>query len=431
MSSNNDNYRNRQVSNYLYHKRNTNNSNTDIVKAALIRFVTKAHPPNTIPNEKQIERGYRTAQTQIIRDGQIPRGIYEKDVESFPLNNARPPEPVPFNYPFELLQIHASGNPLITRDGHTYESRVVGRNNANTVANAMTFITDMMSSTGSLSQLLKTLRSGNSRLKQFSLDYTPTNPQTTNPQTHTVHFRYLFKFDQNQFEYTFEEGNLVILYRYCEDQKFFPAIKAPYYFKYPFSLPGKLRTIVSSLNRRSQKTETLPFQWFEDSNNNELHLNLGKCIDSYFNINNRSKMTAAFKSARYPERLYDEAQFKKEMAQLRQKSLFRRNDTDTLLERNKHERVLKFLRKVQEVFEDLGANGQLGNSQMIKKIPVHLSTYARNAKLLELKTPFIAASGEIKKVLEEREKLVNKLRNTNFMSSNNKAKILQTIKNIK
>ena len=69
---------------------------------------------------------------------------------------------------------------------------------------------------------------------------------------------------------------------------------------------------------------------------------------------------------------------------------------------------------------------------MIKKIPVHLSTYATNAKLLELKTPFIAASGEIKKVLEEREKLVNKLRNTNsFISSNNKAKILKNVKNIK
>ena len=431
MSSNNDDYRNRQVSNYLYHKRNINNSNTDIVKAALIRFVTKASPPNTIPNEKQIEKGYRTAQTQIIRDGQIPRGIYEKDVESFPLKDARPPEPVPFNYPFELLQIHASGRDLETRDGHKYMSRV--RNNSNSeVQKAMGFIDNM--STRSLSQLVKTLNSGNSnsRPRKFTLEYTPTNPQTLGGKSY-VSFQYTFSFNRNQFEYTFEEGKLVILYRYCEDFKFFGSQVQPFYFKYTFPLPDKLSAIVKHLNNKSPNIyKKLSVEWFEDSNNNELHLNLGKYIDSYFNINNRSKMTAAFRSARYPERLYDEAQFKKEMAQLRQKSLFRRNDTDTLLERNKHERVLKFLRKVQEVFEDLGANGQLGNSQMIKRIPVHLSTYATNAKLLELKTPFIAASGEIKKVLEEREKLVNKLRNTNsFISSNNKAKILKNVKNIK
>lgn len=430
MSSNNDDYRNRQVSNYLYHKRNINNSNTDIVKAALIRFVTKASPPNTIPNEKQIEKGYRTAQTQIIRDGQIPRGIYEKNVESFQLEEEVKPRPFPADIPLHFLQKHVQKEFVQARDGHTYMSRVRNNSNNSEVQKAMGFIDNM--STRSLSQLVKTLNSGNSnsRPRKFTLEYTPTIPQTLGAKPF-VSFEYTFSFNRNQFEYTFEEGKLVILYKYCLDFKYFGRQEQPFYFKYAFQLPSKLRTIVSSLNRRSQKFETLPFEWFED-NNNELHLNLGKCIDSYFNINNRSKMTAAFKSAKYPERLYDKAQFKKEMARLRQKLLFRRNDTDTLLERNKHERVLKFLRKVQEVFEDLGANGQLVNSQMIKKIPVHLSTYARNAKLLELKTPFIAASGEIKKVLEEREKLVNKLRNSSSLISNsNKAKILKNVKNMK
>ena len=398
-----------------------NNNNRRIVKDALISFVTskKKVPTNVtmIPTSKQIESEFHNARDEIVQDRRILKQIYQNTwpgkmrlddsytlSKSFNFINA-------INY---LRQANVNNNKKETKliYSNLFEYLINDRRRLKWMFNVLT----NPNSEGN-TENTKAVRSLPNKLE------IATRTGTTRPNGFSFERNVLvYHWNQDYLLYKFKNGNFVIRYQVVEEPE-------PVYLEYTFVLDSCLRSIVNKLenmqNTGRGRNNPVKVGNLIELEGGELLVDIQECISRYFNISNASRtLISALQQAKFPPKLYNRDTFKRAMAQLRMVPV-KKNVTAMPPERKKRERVLRFLKNVHEHFTRLSSRGFV-NSNVIRSIPNQLLEFVENADLLELKTGFQAAKGDIKSVLQKRAKLIGEIKN-----SNKKNNILEKIKQLK
>ena len=390
-----------------------NNSNRRIVKDALISFVTsnKMVPTNVtmIPTSKQIESEFHNARDEIVQNERILKQIYQNTW----------PGKMRLDDSYTLSQSSRFSDAI----AHLHEAKDQAEQPY--ILSFSSLFSALGNGTFDLKSLFNVLTNPSSNKNNNKVKLARDLPKkvTVTYRTHTITDRsfllshFVYHWNREHLLYKFRDGNFVIRYELVEDHDV--------YLEYTFVLDSCLRRIVDTLERIVSKHHTVKVGPLIELDGGDLLVDIQECISRYFNISGRT-LIAALQQAKFPPKLYDRETFKRAMAQLRMVPV-KKNVTAMPPERKKRERVLRFLKNVQEYFTRLSERAFV-NRNLIRSIPNKLLEFVENADLLELKTGFQAAKGDIKKVLQKRAKLIGELKSS---SSNNKNTILEKIKQLR